>query len=174
MDLLELDVFECGPCLRGVNPETQTISVKGLTYDLRTGRAVSIGTVEARKAAEAAVKAIAAEEGIEFEEEREARERTKAEERRRQHELLQASQLQTVQAIHAGALDEVRVGPNGRLLNGPIRAADAAKAEAREKARRQAEREQRERDLAKAIEADRQARASGPGVGGHRVARVSS
>lgn len=172
-ELLELEVSEFGPCLKGVNPATETISVKG-SLQQRADRLASGAAIYDRIMAEEAIKAICAEEGITDPIVEQAKAETAAEERRKANALAMSRQLQTAQAIHAGVLDEVRIGPRGNVISGPIRAAQQAKAEAREKATLAEAREQRDRDRAKAEATAAAARANGPSVGNLRGRKVTS
>jgi hypothetical protein len=118
------------------------------------------------------VKALAEAEGITFAEDRQATEAQRAEQQRQLQETTQARQAQTAQAIHAGQLDEVKIGPNGNVISGPIRRAAADAEEARLKAIQAEEREQRERERERAEKAAEAARKNGPGAGIHKIGRV--
>jgi HK97 family phage prohead protease len=169
-ELLELEVSEFGPCLKGVNPATETISVKGSLQE-RADRLASGAAIHERVMAEERIKQICAEEGITDPVVEQAKAHDAAEERRQQHEIASAKQLQTALAMQAGHLDEVKIGPNGNVIAGPIRRAQIDAEETREKATRQAEREQRERDQARAEASAEATRKAGPGVGGLRGKR---
>jgi hypothetical protein len=169
-----VNVSEIGPCIKGVNPATRVISVKGGMIDLATGRMMKVGSVAAREAVEADIARIAAEENITDPVVEQAKAEHAAEARREQHTLLSAGQRSAAIAIRDGQMDEMRVGPLGNLIAGPLRRAEAAKAEEREKAVQAEARARRDRERARAEEADAAARKSGPGAGGHKIVRVAS
>ena len=173
-DLLEVTVSEITVCIKGINPATRVLSVKGDALAEKAARLVSVDSIVERIEAEEAIRAICTEEGISDPAEEQAKAETAAEERRKANALAMSRQLQTAQAIHAGVLDEVRIGPRGNVISGPIRAAQQAKAEAREKATLAEAREQRDRDRAKAEATAAAARANGPSVGNLRGRKVTS
>jgi HK97 family phage prohead protease len=45
-ELRTVDLIECGPCLRGVNPETELLAVKSRLLGRKSGRALSAKTLE--------------------------------------------------------------------------------------------------------------------------------
>jgi HK97 family phage prohead protease len=44
-DLLDVDLFEVGPCLVGANPDTELLGIKNLLADLKEGRTISSGNL---------------------------------------------------------------------------------------------------------------------------------
>jgi hypothetical protein len=162
------------PCLRPVNDQTSTLSVKGDSLQQYAERMLSIESVARRIEAEEQIKALMASEGYVDPAEVQAKVESAAEERRKAHEIISAQALQTAQAIHSGALDEVYISPLGAVKSRPIRRAQTEAAEAREHASRLEARKQRERDQARAEETAEAARQSGPGIGSMRGKRVNS
>lgn len=174
-ELLELDLMEFGPCLRGVNPATETLSVKSSSGREDTRRDPRSGAaIWERVAAEEQIKALCASEGIVDPVEAQAKAERAEAARREQGLLLMAGQRKTALAMQHGLLDEVKIGPNCNIISGPIRRAQIDAEESREKATRKAERDQRDRDRSKSEATAEAARQSGPGIGGLRGKRVSS